>query len=161
MKSLARSERFELPTPRFEVWCSIQLSYERLPTPPLEATAAVLDHVPAELNRHYIRVSISQHQPGCSARAAQHPLRLEQLVDTAADVRRKPDPRLVVDTAAGISERLDRPPGAEAVARLLVIGVALEPQGLAILAPQSWALAADTGAATTKAAMAVAIKRRR
>ena len=27
---LARSERFELPTPRFEVWCSIQLSYERL-----------------------------------------------------------------------------------------------------------------------------------
>src|SRR5215467_5120473 len=26
---LARSERFELPTPRFEVWCSIQLSYER------------------------------------------------------------------------------------------------------------------------------------
>jgi hypothetical protein len=29
MQSLARSERFELPTPRFEVWCSIQLSYER------------------------------------------------------------------------------------------------------------------------------------
>ena len=28
---MARSERFELPTPRFEVWCSIQLSYERLP----------------------------------------------------------------------------------------------------------------------------------
>src|SRR5271168_4313626 len=28
---LARSERFELPTPRFEVWCSIQLSYERGP----------------------------------------------------------------------------------------------------------------------------------
>ena len=28
-KRLARSERFELPTPRFEVWCSIQLSYER------------------------------------------------------------------------------------------------------------------------------------
>jgi hypothetical protein len=26
---VARSERFELPTPRFEVWCSIQLSYER------------------------------------------------------------------------------------------------------------------------------------
>ena len=26
---MARSERFELPTPRFEVWCSIQLSYER------------------------------------------------------------------------------------------------------------------------------------
>jgi hypothetical protein len=29
MQKLARSERFELPTPRFEVWCSIQLSYER------------------------------------------------------------------------------------------------------------------------------------
>jgi hypothetical protein len=28
-RGLARSERFELPTPRFEVWCSIQLSYER------------------------------------------------------------------------------------------------------------------------------------
>src|SRR4051794_10730419 len=27
---LARSEGFEPPTPRFEVWCSIQLSYERL-----------------------------------------------------------------------------------------------------------------------------------
>jgi hypothetical protein len=28
---LARSEGFEPPTPRFEVWCSIQLSYERPP----------------------------------------------------------------------------------------------------------------------------------
>ena len=27
---MARPERFELPTPRFEAWCSIQLSYERL-----------------------------------------------------------------------------------------------------------------------------------
>ena len=27
---LARPERFELPTPRFVVWCSIQLSYGRL-----------------------------------------------------------------------------------------------------------------------------------
>src|SRR5262245_4180431 len=27
--SMARSEGFEPPTPRFEVWCSIQLSYER------------------------------------------------------------------------------------------------------------------------------------
>lgn len=27
---MARSERFELPTPRFVVWCSIQLSYERV-----------------------------------------------------------------------------------------------------------------------------------
>ena len=27
---VARSEGFEPPTPRFEVWCSIQLSYERL-----------------------------------------------------------------------------------------------------------------------------------
>ena len=30
---MARSGRFELPTPRFVVWCSIQLSYERLPVP--------------------------------------------------------------------------------------------------------------------------------
>jgi site-specific DNA recombinase len=29
-KVMARSERFELPTPRFVVWCSIQLSYERI-----------------------------------------------------------------------------------------------------------------------------------
>ena len=28
-KNLARPERFELPTPRFEAWCSIQLSYGR------------------------------------------------------------------------------------------------------------------------------------
>ena len=26
---MARSEGFEPPAPRFEVWCSIQLSYER------------------------------------------------------------------------------------------------------------------------------------
>src|ERR1700678_3206555 len=30
-ESLARPERFELPTPRFVVWCSIQLSYGRRP----------------------------------------------------------------------------------------------------------------------------------
>ena len=30
-RQLARPERFELPTPRFVVWCSIQLSYGRLP----------------------------------------------------------------------------------------------------------------------------------
>jgi hypothetical protein len=29
IKILARPERFELPTPRFVVWCSIQLSYGR------------------------------------------------------------------------------------------------------------------------------------
>ena len=28
---MARPERFELPTPRFVVWCSIQLSYGRVP----------------------------------------------------------------------------------------------------------------------------------
>ena len=28
-QKLARPERFELPTPRFVVWCSIQLSYGR------------------------------------------------------------------------------------------------------------------------------------
>ena len=31
LKKLARPERFELPTPRFVVWCSIQLSYGRQP----------------------------------------------------------------------------------------------------------------------------------
>ena len=30
MKIMARPERFELPTPRFVVWCSIQLSYGRV-----------------------------------------------------------------------------------------------------------------------------------
>ncbi len=29
---MARPKRFELLTPRFEVWCSIQLSYGRLTT---------------------------------------------------------------------------------------------------------------------------------
>jgi hypothetical protein len=29
LKKMARSKRFELLTPRFVVWCSIQLSYER------------------------------------------------------------------------------------------------------------------------------------
>ena len=33
-RRLARSERFERPTPRFVVWCSIQLSYERAPPRP-------------------------------------------------------------------------------------------------------------------------------
>jgi hypothetical protein len=30
-EEVARPERFELPTPRFEAWCSIQLSYGRRP----------------------------------------------------------------------------------------------------------------------------------
>ena len=29
LRLMARPERFELPTPRFEAWCSIQLSYGR------------------------------------------------------------------------------------------------------------------------------------
>ena len=29
LRFMARPERFELPTPRFEAWCSIQLSYGR------------------------------------------------------------------------------------------------------------------------------------
>ncbi len=33
---MARSEGFEPPTPRFEVWCSIQLSYERIDADLLE-----------------------------------------------------------------------------------------------------------------------------
>ena len=28
-RTMARTERFELPTPKFVAWCSIQLSYER------------------------------------------------------------------------------------------------------------------------------------
>src|SRR4051794_2188109 len=34
LKRLARPERLELPTPRFVVWCSIQLSYGRSPAQP-------------------------------------------------------------------------------------------------------------------------------
>ena len=30
-RRMARPERFELPTPKFVVWCSIQLSYGRVP----------------------------------------------------------------------------------------------------------------------------------
>src|SRR5215831_16185752 len=40
---LARSEGFEPPTPRFEVWCSIRLSYERL----RELPGPVLDNIQA------------------------------------------------------------------------------------------------------------------
>src|SRR5215813_12607796 len=56
---LARSERFELPTPRFEVWCSIQLSYERFAKTHATAqgSSAVLNHARAELNRHCIATS--------------------------------------------------------------------------------------------------------
>jgi hypothetical protein len=32
LRKLARPERLELPTPRFVVWCSIQLSYGRQAT---------------------------------------------------------------------------------------------------------------------------------
>ena len=42
-------------------------------------------------------------------------------------MRQEPDPRLVVDIAAPVSEMLDRVLGAEAVTRLLVVGVALNP----------------------------------
>src|SRR6185436_9361972 len=76
---------------------------------------------------------ISRYQPGSSTGAAPHPLQPEELVDAAADVGRKPDPRLVVDIAAAIPEILDRLRGPEAIARLLVIGVALDPQRPAIL----------------------------
>jgi hypothetical protein len=39
--SLARPEGFEPPTPRFVVWCSIQLSYGRLShSPPLRPMLA-------------------------------------------------------------------------------------------------------------------------
>src|SRR5437870_5734475 len=48
---MARPEGFEPPTPRFVVWCSIQLSYGRLLPPPGEpgdaGTAALLSVRPA------------------------------------------------------------------------------------------------------------------
>jgi hypothetical protein len=44
---LARSERFELPTPRFEVWCSIQLSYERLIVLSEDGPAMPTAYIPA------------------------------------------------------------------------------------------------------------------
>ena len=42
-QQLARPERFELPTPRFEAWCSIQLSYGRR-TRSLGSLAAKVRH---------------------------------------------------------------------------------------------------------------------
>ena len=96
---------------------------------PLEATAAVLDHVPVELNRHYNTVSARLLSAGSPTPA---PARR-----CGGGCEAQPDPRLVVDIA-GISEILDR-----------------------LLAAEAWALAADTGAATTRAAMAVEIKRMR
>ena len=38
LKSLARPKRFELLTPKFVVWCSIQLSYGRAWAKALAAT---------------------------------------------------------------------------------------------------------------------------
>ncbi len=46
---MARSEGFEPPTPRFEVWCSIQLSYERgasFRSPAAYSAAANLEEPP-------------------------------------------------------------------------------------------------------------------
>ncbi len=56
---MARSEGFEPPTPRFEVWCSIRLSYERLaghaqfrmtPASPSMPAIALIGLVPVEIN---------------------------------------------------------------------------------------------------------------
>ena len=59
---MARSGRFELPTPRFVVWCSIQLSYERI--------AAGQTH-PCKRRPHH-RPSICRWQARTSARNARH-----------------------------------------------------------------------------------------
>ncbi len=40
VRKMARPERFELPTPRFVVWCSIQLSYGRSACDPRFAAPA-------------------------------------------------------------------------------------------------------------------------
>ena len=39
---MARPKRFELLTPRFVVWCSIQLSYGRMPRAKSRAARALL-----------------------------------------------------------------------------------------------------------------------
>ena len=59
---MARSGRFELPTPRFVVWCSIQLSYER-------DVAGLTD--PRQRRPHH-RPSICCWQARTSARNARH-----------------------------------------------------------------------------------------
>jgi hypothetical protein len=69
-KKMARPERFELPTPRFVVWCSIQLSYGRLPRPPAEgparpALANVLIH-------HWQASGGIPRTPGRKPRLARH-----------------------------------------------------------------------------------------
>ena len=51
VKRLARSERFELPTPRFVVWCSIQLSYERACIGPRDRPGWMASKTPC--GRHY------------------------------------------------------------------------------------------------------------
>ena len=59
---MARSERFELPTPRFEVWCSIQLSYERTSRRPRYITKA-LTHPTLRQKNAGKQPSLSTDQP--------------------------------------------------------------------------------------------------
>src|SRR5262245_5656889 len=66
---LARSEGFEPPTPRFEVWCSIQLSYERRgflqSAGPLSGSSAAV--LPAD-RRTQAKTCAMTHRPWCGAR---------------------------------------------------------------------------------------------
>ena len=53
---LARSEGFEPPTPKFEVWCSIQLSYERASGIGSGSDIARLNRLEAELSYRVTRI---------------------------------------------------------------------------------------------------------
>ena len=74
---LARPERLELPTPRFVVWCSIQLSYGRrggghLPQPPTsQATPGPLAH--GRITQFPPPPSIPRPCPARAHRLAHHP----------------------------------------------------------------------------------------
>src|SRR6185436_18360674 len=63
---MARSEGFEPPTPRFEVWCSIQLSYERpvRRCPPGQHTAGHAIWKPSQQAQTFTeRTTMTQWEP--------------------------------------------------------------------------------------------------
>src|SRR5580704_13252595 len=72
LTQLVRSEGFEPPTPRFEVWCSIQLSYER-------GSRTLVDDPEKSMSLDLIRGSLQ--------RVALRQVKHDQLIGDAAAAR--------------------------------------------------------------------------
>src|SRR5262245_14500831 len=127
---MARSERFELPTPRFEVWCSIQLSYERVRSSlakrrPQANRSCMTSARPAS--------GAEKTFEEASVVAAVGPLHSPDLRDALALPAGEWHIGLVPIPATAIAEIGDCASGLEAIAGLFVVGIALDPQLLAAL----------------------------